>query len=102
VVIAAVQHASRLVVPTSQRAQPTCWASHKDLAAKALKKLAGPHLPASLKQLESGVQRAQREYTKAERAALEAARPADPDPRAEEVDAETEDQDVGRDVEQLD
>ena len=62
VVIAAEQHASRLVVPTSQRTHPTCWASHKDLAAKALKKLAGPHLPASLKQLESGVQRAHREY----------------------------------------
>jgi hypothetical protein len=36
--------ASRLVVPTSQRTHSTCWASHKDLAAKALKKLASPRL----------------------------------------------------------
>jgi hypothetical protein len=27
---------------------PSGWPSHKDQAAKALKKLAGPHLPASL------------------------------------------------------
>ena len=36
VVVAAEQYASRLVVPTSQRPPPTCWASHKGLAAKAL------------------------------------------------------------------
>ena len=62
VVIAAEQYASRLVVPTSQRTHPTRWASHKDLAAKALRKLAGPHLPASLKQLEQAIARAHREY----------------------------------------
>jgi hypothetical protein len=62
VVIAAEQYASRLVVPTSQRAHPTRWASHKDLAAKALRKLAGPHLPASLKQLEQAIARAHHEY----------------------------------------
>ncbi len=62
VVIAAEQYASRLVVPTSQRAHPTGWASHKDLAAKALLKLAGPHLPASLRQLEEAIARAHREY----------------------------------------
>jgi hypothetical protein len=60
VVIAAEQYASRLVVPTSQRTHPTRWASH--LAAKALRKLAGPHLPASLKQLEQAIARAHREY----------------------------------------
>jgi ParB/RepB/Spo0J family partition protein len=69
VVIAAEQYASRLVVPTSQRTHPTGWSSHKDLAAKALAKLAGPHLPASLKQLESAIKRAHRESEKAERAA---------------------------------
>ena len=53
VVIAAEQYASRLVVPQSQRAPATRWSSHKDLAAKALTKLAGPHLPASLRQLET-------------------------------------------------
>lgn len=61
VVIAAEQYASRLVVPTSQRSHPTRWGSHKDHAAKALKKLAGPHLPASLRQLENAVKRAHRE-----------------------------------------
>ena len=100
--IAAEQHASRLVVPNSQRTHPTCWASHKDLAAKALKKLAGPHLPATLKQLESGVQRAHREHAKAERAALEAAGPADADSTAGELDTEAEDQDLGQDVDELD
>jgi hypothetical protein len=62
VVIAAEQYASRLVVPQSQRTHPTRWASHKDLAAKALRKLAGPHLPASLKQLEQAIARAHREH----------------------------------------
>jgi hypothetical protein len=62
VVIAAEQYASRLVVPTSQRTHPTRWASHKDVAAKALWKLAGPHLPASLKQLEQAIARAHREH----------------------------------------
>jgi ParB family chromosome partitioning protein len=71
VVIAAEQYASRLVVPTSQRAHPTTWSSHKDLAARALAKLAGPHLPATLKQLESAVKRAHRDHEKAERAAYE-------------------------------
>jgi len=58
VVLAAEQYASRLVVPQSQRTPPSGWASHKDHAAKALKKLAGPHLPASLRQLETAVKRA--------------------------------------------
>lgn len=58
VVIAAEQYACRLVVPTSQRSHPTAWASHKNHAAKALAKLAGPHLPASLRQLEKAIARA--------------------------------------------
>ena len=61
VVIAAEQYASRLVVPQSQRSHPSSWASHKDHAAKALKKLAGPHLPASMKQLERAIDRAHKD-----------------------------------------
>jgi ParB/RepB/Spo0J family partition protein len=62
VVIAAEQYASRLVIPQSQRVPATRWASHNDLAAKALRKLAGPHLPASLKQLDRAIARAHREH----------------------------------------
>jgi hypothetical protein len=62
VVIAAEQYATRLVVPTSQGTKSIRWGSHKDLAAKALRKLSGPHLPASLKQLEQAIARAHREY----------------------------------------
>src|SRR4051812_17779344 len=56
-VIAAEQHASRLVVPGTQRMPTTSWGSHKDLATKALRKLAAPHLPASLSKLEQAVRR---------------------------------------------
>jgi len=58
VVIAAEQHACRLVVPSSQRFGAKRWPSHKDHAAKALAKLAGPHLPATLKQLEKAIAKA--------------------------------------------
>lgn len=58
VVIAAEQHACRLVVPSSQRFASKRWPSHKDHAAKALQKLAGPHLPATLKQLEKAITKA--------------------------------------------
>ena len=72
VVIAAEQHAARLVLPSSQRSHPTRWGSHKDLAAKALRKLAGPHVPASLSKLEQAVKRAHSAHAKAERAQHEA------------------------------
>jgi hypothetical protein len=62
VVIAAEQYASRLVVPKSQRPPSIRYSSHKDHAAKALKKLAGPHLPASLKELERAIARAHRDH----------------------------------------
>jgi hypothetical protein len=65
VVLAAEQYASRLVIPTSQRHPATRWGSHKDYAEKALKKLAGPHLPASLKQLERAVERAHKDVAEA-------------------------------------
>ena len=71
VVIAAEQYASRLVVPQSQRSRPSSWSSHKGHAAKALKKLAGPHLPGSLRQLETAVKRAHEDCARAERAATE-------------------------------
>jgi hypothetical protein len=58
VVIAAEQYASRLVVPSSQQHSPMRWPSHKDHARKALAKLAGPHLPATLKQLELAIEKA--------------------------------------------
>jgi hypothetical protein len=45
---------------------PTRWSSHRDIAAKALKKLAGPHVPASLSKLEQAVKRAHATYDKAE------------------------------------
>lgn len=57
-VIAAEHYASRLVVPQSQRTPTMQWSSHRDRAARALAKLAGPHLPASLRQLEAAVKRA--------------------------------------------
>jgi hypothetical protein len=61
-VIAAEQHATRLVVSSSQRMPAARWASHKDLARKALKKLAGPHVPTSLSKLEQAVKRAHAAY----------------------------------------
>lgn len=70
--IAAEQHALRLVLPASQQSQPIRWSSHRDLAAKALRKLAGPHLPATLTQLEKAVKQAHSAYAKAERAHHEA------------------------------
>jgi hypothetical protein len=76
VVIAAKQHANRLVVPASQRMPATRWSSHKDIAAKALKKLAGPHLPASLSKLEQAVKRAHAVHDKAQASAREQARAA--------------------------
>jgi hypothetical protein len=94
VVIAAEQYATRLVVPSGQRMPATRWSSHKDIAAKALKKLAGPHVPASLTRLEQAVKRAQATYDKAEAGAREERRaegqPAEPDAEdgavAEELD----------------
>jgi ParB/RepB/Spo0J family partition protein len=64
VVIAAEQYASRLVVPSSQQHSPIRWPSHKDHARKALAKLAGPHLPVTLKQVEKAVAKAHSEQEK--------------------------------------
>lgn len=43
VVIAAEQYAARMVLPASERTYRINWGSHKDLAAKALKKLSSQH-----------------------------------------------------------
>jgi hypothetical protein len=58
VVIAAEQYACRLALPSSQRFGAKRWPSHKDHAAKALQKLAGPHMPATLKHLEKAIAKA--------------------------------------------
>jgi ParB/RepB/Spo0J family partition protein len=77
VVITAEQHACRLVVPSSQRFGAKRWPSHKDHAAKALQKLAGPHLPATIRQLEKAIAKAGTELHEAqERAYAESRKPA--------------------------
>ena len=68
VMIAAEQYASRLVLPASQRGHRSLWSSRRDVAAKALRKLAGPHLPVSLSALERAVKRAHATYGEAEQA----------------------------------
>jgi hypothetical protein len=91
-VIAAEQHACRLVVPNSQRMPATRWSSHKDHAAKALAKLVGPHVPASLKKLERAIERAHRDRYAAEQQAHEQADgDAEPDDQVDlDVDEDTE------------
>jgi hypothetical protein len=78
-VIAAEQHAAWVVVPASQRMPATRWSSHEDIAAKALRSLAGPHLPTSLTRLEQAVKRAHAAYEKTETQAREQRR-AQPQP----------------------
>jgi hypothetical protein len=59
-------------------------------ATKALRKLAGPHVPASLSKLEQAVKRAHAAYEKAERAARKRRRPeADAGPRTDAGPART-------------
>ena len=86
VVIAAEHHATRLVVPSSQRIPATRWSSHKEIAANALKKLAGPHVPATLSRLEQAVKRAHAAYDKAETAARERQHVAGDEPVGDEPD----------------
>lgn len=94
-VIAAEQHATRLVVASSQRMPATRWSSHKDIAAKALRKLAGPHVPASLSKLEQAVKRAHAAYDKAETQARD-------QQRAEHQDAEPEtDDELDEDLDEV-
>ena len=102
VVIAAEKYALRLVVPASQQHPPIRWSSRKDQAQKALAKLVGPHLPATLKQLEKAIAKAEADRDKElsalrdDRRAAAAAAPAGedyelddgPDPGVEDLDAE--------------
>jgi hypothetical protein len=90
VVIAAEQYASRLVVPSSQQHRPLGWSSHKDQAAKALAKLAGPHLPVTLKQLEKAIAKAKVEYDTALTAAAGEARAVTKAAESETADPETD------------
>jgi ParB/RepB/Spo0J family partition protein len=62
VVIAAERYALRMVLPASQQHAPIRWPSRKDQAEKALARLAGPFLPASLKQLEKAIAKAKADY----------------------------------------
>lgn len=75
VVIAAEEYASRLVVPQSHQHSPMRWSSHKDQARKALARLAGAHVPTTLKQLDKAVAKA---YADHERRRAAAARSAVP------------------------
>jgi hypothetical protein len=68
VIIAAEQYASRLVLPAGQRGAHSHWGSRKDAAAKELRRLAGPHLPATLSRLERAIKRAHAAHEKAEQA----------------------------------
>jgi ParB/RepB/Spo0J family partition protein len=77
VVIAAEQYASRLVVPDSQQGRPLSWPSHKDIALKALTKIAGAHLAPTLKALEKAVAKAEREHKKELKTLLEDKRRAE-------------------------
>jgi ParB/RepB/Spo0J family partition protein len=66
VVLAAEQYACRLVLPSTQQVTPHRWPSHNDHARKALAKLAAPHLPATLKQLEKAIAKAHGGYERAQ------------------------------------
>ena len=66
VVIAAEQYASPARRPEQPAARTRCAGPRtRTIAAKALTKLAGPHLPATLKQLEKAVAKAHSEHEKA-------------------------------------
>jgi hypothetical protein len=94
VVVCAEQYANRLVVPGSQRGHRLRWESHKDIAARALAKLAARHLPASLKQLEKAIERDEREQRNAERPASKTAGGAAQEPVEVEVDAGGDEEDL--------
>jgi hypothetical protein len=98
VIIAAEQYASRLVLTASQRGHRSQWSSRKDTAAKALRKLAGPQLPASLSALERAVKRAHAAHDEVEQAQRREAREnaaadIEPTPPVEPTDADGEDVD---------
>jgi hypothetical protein len=87
VIITAEKYALRLVVPSSQQHPPIQWSSRKDQAEKALAKLVGSHLPATLTQLERAIAKAKSDRDKQLAGLREdqraAAAAADPDEGAE-------------------
>lgn len=93
VVVAAEQYASRLVLPASKRVPVTRWASHKDNAAKALTKLAGPHLPVSLAKLQRAVARTHRAYESAEQTSTGTHADADTEYTAADAEVQLDDLD---------
>ena len=76
----------------SQRMPATRWSSHKDIPAKALRKLAGPHVPTSLIRLEQAVKRAHSAFDKGERAHYEHARSERPPVETEPDDGAVDDE----------
>jgi hypothetical protein len=92
-VIAAEQYACRLVVPSSQQGLPIRYGSHADRAQKALAKLASPHVPASLKQLQKALDRVEAEHQVACAAARNTpdTQPGEGEPDPEETLDESED-----------
>jgi hypothetical protein len=82
-VIAAEHYATQLVVAGGHRGFRQHWGSHKDQAIKALEKLAGPHVPASLKAIERAVRKADSDRERAVAAAKQ--QPDDP-----KVDGDTD------------
>jgi hypothetical protein len=99
VVIAAERYAaSRIVLPAAQRQHPQHYGSHKDLAEKALAKLAGRHIPGSMKQLTKAIDAAHAALHTAENAARNASvavTAGDPD---DEGRPSAGDGEVGREV----
>jgi hypothetical protein len=73
------------VLPSAEQVSAHRWPSHKDQARKALAKLAAPHLPVTLKQLEKTIEKTHRAYEHAEHAnpkpaaAVETDGPTDPE-----------------------
>jgi hypothetical protein len=85
----------RLVLPTSKRGYPIRWGSRSDHVAKALRKLAGPHLPATLRKLEQAVKRANSDYDKAVTTPRTAAASQPPDSDDGDQAPEIEERDDG-------
>lgn len=80
-----------------QQHSPMRWSSHKDHARKALAKLAGPHLPVTLKQVEIAVAKAPSEHQKAASGRTTTSRAAGGDgeePVAEPADADALDDEL--------
>jgi hypothetical protein len=91
VVIAAEHYATQLVVPGGQRGWRESWSSHKHQAIKALEKLAGPHVPASLKAIERAVRKADSDRDRAVTAANQQAVDSTPGAEGEvEIDVDPE------------